>query len=148
MSVFLLRILEHVHGHLGWLSAAALLHPAIILRNPKRRAWLSASLATALVTVSGVLGGLLYPEYRSSLRQELFVRAPTVGWLFERKEHLAVGVIGFAWIGCIAHLTAKRFDERLDQTVSRIAHRAFVISLVFCVVVACLGVVVATRSTF
>ena len=36
MTTLLLRILERVHGHLGWLSVAVcLFHPAIILRNPE-----------------------------------------------------------------------------------------------------------------
>ncbi|MDB5220684.1 MAG: hypothetical protein JWO86_8611, partial [Myxococcaceae bacterium] len=26
------RLMEHVHGHLGWLAAATLVHPAIVLR--------------------------------------------------------------------------------------------------------------------
>jgi hypothetical protein len=134
---------------MGWLSAAALLHPAILLRNPKRRAKLAVTLATALVTAGGLLGVWIYPEYRSRLKQALFIHTPTIGWLFERKEHLAVGAIGFAWVGCIAHLSARTFeDEALQRTASVMAHRAYVISFVLAVAVGCLGVVVATTSTF
>jgi hypothetical protein len=144
-----LRVAEHIHGHMGWLSAAALLHPAILLRNPKRRAKLAVSLTTAFVTASGLLGAWIYPEYRSRLKQAIFIHTPTIGWLFERKEHLAVGAIGFAWIGCIAHLSARSFeDESLQRTVSVLAHRAYVISVVLCLAVACIGIVVATTSTF
>lgn len=149
ISQLVLRVAEHIHGHMGWLSVAALLHPAILLRNAKRRARLAVSLTTGLVTASGLLGAWIYPEYRARLRHALFVEAPTVGWLFERKEHLAVGAIGFAWIGCIAHLTARSFeDEALRRTVSVMAHRAYVIAFVLSLAVACLGVAVATHSTF
>jgi hypothetical protein len=144
-----LRVAEHIHGHMGWLSAAALLHPAILLRNPRRRAALSVFLATAFVTATGLLGVWIYPEYRVRLKQALFIHTPKIGWLFERKEHLAVGAIGFAWIGCIAHLTARSFEsEALQRTVSVMAFRAYVIAFVLCVAVACLGVAVATTSTF
>lgn len=144
-----LRLAEHVHGHMGWLSAAALLHPAILLRNPQRRAPLAVLLTTALVTATGLLGAWIYPEYRVRLKQALFIHTPAIGWLFERKEHLAVGAIGFAWIGCIAHLSAKSFgDASLERTVSVIAFRAYVIAVVLCVAVASIGVAVATTSTF
>ena len=144
-----LRVAEHIHGHMGWLSAAALLHPAVVLRNPERRARLAVSLTTGFVTASGLLGAWIYPEYRSRLRQALFIQAPAIGWLFERKEHLAVGAIGFAWIGCIAHPTARSFeDEALRQRVSVAAHRAYLIAFVLCLAVASLGVAVATHSTF
>jgi hypothetical protein len=144
-----LRVAEHIHGHVGWLSVAALLHPAVLLRNPQRRARLAVALATGFVTAGGLLGAWIYPQYRLHLKQAIFIHTPTIGWLFERKEHLAVGAIGFAWIGCIAHLTAKSFDdESLQRTVAVMAHRAYVISFVLCVAVACIGVVVATTSTF
>ena len=107
------------------------------------------SLTTGFVTASGLLGAWIYPEYRARLKQALFVQAPTVGWVFERKEHLAVGAIGFAWIGCIAHWTARSFeDEALGRQVAVAAHRAYVIAFMLCLAVACLGVVVATHSTF
>ena len=148
-SEMVLRVAEHIHGHMGWLSAAALLHPAILLRNPKRRARLAAVMTTTFLTAGGLLGVWIYPEYRTRLKQALFIHAPTIGWLFERKEHLAVGALGFAWIGCIAHLAARSFeDEGLQRTVAVLAHRAYVISFVLCLAVACLGVVVATTTTF
>lgn len=150
MSVALLRILEHVHGHLGWLTVAALLHPAILLRNPKRRARLSVVLATAMAVSAGLLGANIYPSYRARLKQAIFIHAPTLGWCFERKEHLAVGAIGFALVGCLAHLAAWRFDEgdAMRALLAKTAHRAYVASFVMALVVATLGVVVASYSTF
>lgn len=149
ISQTLLRVVEHIHGHIGWLAAAALLHPAIMLRNPKRRAPLAVLLATAFVTVGGLMGVWIYPEYRIRLKQQIFVHAPVIGWLFERKEHLAVGCIAFAWIGCVAHLSCRAFeDDALERTVAVMAHRAYVCAFVLCVAVACIGVAVATYSTF
>jgi hypothetical protein len=149
ISLTALRALEHVHGHLGWLSAAALLHPAILLRDPKRRARLAVVLTTGFVTATGALGVLVYPEYRARLKQAIFISAPTIGWLFERKEHLAVGAIGFAWIGCVAHLGARFFeDEALARSVAVTAQRAYAIAFVLSVAVATLGVIVASYKTF
>jgi hypothetical protein len=144
-----LRVAEHIHGHMGWLSAAALLHPAVLLKDPRRRARLAVSLTTGFVTASGFLGAWIYPEYRARLKQQIFIHTPTIGWLFERKEHLAVGAVGFAWLGCVAHLSARSFEGAAQQrTIAVMAHRAYVISFVLCVAVACLGVTVATASTF
>ncbi len=144
-----LRILEHVHGHLGWLAVAALLHPAIVLRNPKRRARLAVTLSTVAAIGAGVLGSAIYPDYRKQLKQQIFIHAPRLGWCFERKEHLAVGAIGFAIVGCVLHLSLGAVaDDSLRQTLARGAHRAFVASFAMALAVAALGVAVATYSTF
>jgi hypothetical protein len=149
ISQLALRVAEHVHGHLGWLSVAALLHPAILLRDPRRRARLAVVLTTSFVTGTGLLGAWIYPEYSGRLKQTIFIHAPKVGWLFERKEHLAVGALTFAWIGCIAHLAYPTFaSEPSKRAVAVTAHRAYVIAFVLSVAVACLGVTVATYSTF
>jgi hypothetical protein len=147
--ILFLRVLERIHGHLGWLSVAALLHPAILLRNPKRRARLSVAMATAFVLVSALLGGYIYPEYRARLKQHIFLEVPKLGWMFERKEHLAVGAVTFTLIGCIAHLTAPAFtDERMQLTVARMAHRSFVVAFALAAIVAVIGVAVASYRSF
>ena len=149
MSPLALRVAEHVHGHLGWLAAAALLHPAILLRNPKRRALLAASLAAAFVTLAGALGAALYPAYRERLKQSLFIHAPTIGWLFERKEHLAFGAIALAWVGVVAHASSRRFDdEGTRDRLAVLAHRAFVFAFLLSALTAGLGVAVAVHATF
>jgi hypothetical protein len=148
-DVLVLRLLEHIHGHLGWLVVAALLHPAILLRNPKRRARLSVVLCVAMLAATAAIGAYIYPEYRSRIKQHIFIEQPQIGWLFERKEHLAVGALAFALAGCIAHLLAPRFaDEGLRRQVALLAHRAFVVALLLAVVVASLGLAVATYRTF
>lgn len=148
MTLLSLRMLEHIHGHLGWLTVIALLHPVVVLRRPGRRAPLAVSLATALPLVTGVLGGLIYPEYRVRLKQEIFLSSPTLGWCFERKEHLAVFAISLACAGCVAHLLAPRFSPASRDLVSRAAHRAYVGAFVFALLAASLGVAVAVHRTF
>jgi hypothetical protein len=149
MTVLLLRVLERVHGHLGWLTVVALVHPAILLRNPRRRARLSVLLATSLAIATSLLGATIYPEYRSRLKQHIFIEAPRIGWLFERKEHLAVGVVSFAVAGCLAHLSQPLFgDEQTRGTVARLAHHAFIAAFVLGVLVGILGVAVASTRSF
>jgi hypothetical protein len=149
MTVLLLRALERVHGHLGWLSVAALLHPAIFLRRANRRARLSVSLATGSVAVTGVLGATIYPSYRDRLKQHIFIDAPRLGWLFERKEHLAVGAVAFALVGCISHLSLPLFPhDEVRRSMARLAHRAFILAFVLALIVAVFGVTVASYRSF
>jgi hypothetical protein len=149
MTTLLLRVLERIHGHLGWLAVAALLHPAILLRQPRRRAPLAVSLATLSAVATGLLGGIIYSSYRERLKQHIFIEAPRIGFLFERKEHLAVGAIGLALAGCVAHLSVPAFDdEKTRLAVARLAHRAFLGAFVLALVVAVLGVTVASFKSF
>src|ERR1700749_2784290 len=93
----LARVGEHLHGHVGWLAAIALVPPAIFLRRHERRAHLSVGLAVAMATLAGAMGASLYPSYRERLRPGIFAGAPFIGYLFERKEHLAFGAVLLAW---------------------------------------------------
>jgi hypothetical protein len=132
-----LRIVEHIHGHAGWLSAVALLHPAIVLRRNKGGRW-AVGLSTALVTLVAGLGLWLYTPYRQLLRRSIFQAAPTVGFLFERKEHLAFGAVAFAWVGALAYIGERRV----------LSHRAYVVAAVIAVLAALLGTTVSTFKTF
>jgi hypothetical protein len=148
-DVLWLRVLERIHGHLGWLAVAALVHPAIVLRNPKRRARLSVGLTTLMVALTWGLGAWIYPEYRARIKQHIFIELPKLGWCFERKEHLAVGVGVFTLIGCIAHLAGPTFEgESTRLLMSKLAHRAFVVACGLAITVAVLGVAVASYKSF
>jgi hypothetical protein len=140
------RIGEHVHGHIGWLAAIALVHPAVILRRRARRAHLSVALSVATATLAGAIGAALYPAYRERLRQPIFATAPTVGYLFERKEHLAFAAIVFAWTGAVAYVgaEAKGLDAKTRDALRKSAHWAFVAAAVGSVTVAILGTLVAS----
>ena len=143
-----LRVAEHVHGHVGWLAAALLVHPAIVLRNRKRRAHVAVALATAAVTFVGAGGAWLYVAYRAHLKQQIFVHAPAIGLLFERKEHLAFGAVLLAWAGCAAYFAAPRATPEVRATLRTIAFRAFVGSAALALVVAVLGTIVAVHKSF
>ncbi|GAC1351187.1 MAG: hypothetical protein NVS3B20_03800 [Polyangiales bacterium] len=148
-ATFVLRILERIHGHLGWLAVAALLHPAILLRNPKRRAHLSVLFATVTAMVAGTLGASIYPAYRAHLKRQIFTDAPSIGWLFERKEHLAVGALGFALVGGIAYFASRSMGKHLSRMMmARLAHRAFIVAAVLSLAVAMIGVIVASFRSF
>lgn len=142
------RLFEHVHGHLGWLAAALLVHPAIVLRNRQRRAHLAVALATAFTTTGAAMGLWLYVAYRARLKQGIFAGAPSIGWLFERKEHLAFGAVVLSWAGCVAYFAAQQASPETRLVLRGFAFRAFVVAAAFAFVVAILGTVVATYSTF
>jgi hypothetical protein len=142
------RLVEHVHGHAGWLAVAALLHPTILLRDSRRRADLSVVLAVAFVTSVGAAGVWLYGEYRDRIKQQIFIHAPTIGYLFERKEHLAFGAILLAWTGTIAYFGARSAEGATLRALRRTAFYAFAASFVLALASAVLGTIVASYKTF
>lgn len=149
MTIFdSVRWLERVHGHLGWLAAAALVHPAILLRSPTRRASIAVGAAVALVTCVGALGVVLYGEYRERLKQSIFQQAPSIGYVFERKEHLAFGAIVLAWAGGLAYFAAPTSASALHAPLRMFAFRAFAAASVLAIVAAALGTVVAVYKSF
>jgi hypothetical protein len=145
-----LRLLEHLHGHIGVLAAAALIHPALMLRRRRRSGAVVvvASAATALVTMVGALGGLLYPGYRQLVKPALFARWPAVGWAFERKEHLGVATILLAWAGLAALLAEPRPDAGGSVPPVRAARVAYVAAAISATITATLGVWAAAHATF
>jgi nitric oxide reductase large subunit len=144
-----LRLTEHVHGHLGWLAAALLVHPAIVLRDRQRRAHLAVILAASFVTIASAVGAWIYVAYRDQLRQAIFISWPAVGLLMERKEHLAFASVAFAWAGTAAYFGAPRAnDDGARRTLRTIAFRSFACAAVLAVVVAVLGTIVAVHKSF
>jgi hypothetical protein len=143
-----LRLVEHVHGHLGWLAAALLVHPAIVLRNRMRRAHLAVGFATGAVTLGGAVGAWLYVAYREHLKQQIFIHSPAIGLMFERKEHLAFGAIVLAWAGCAAYFVAPRATSEVRRTLRTIAFRSFVASAALAITVAVMGTIVAVYKSF
>jgi hypothetical protein len=146
MSAALVRALEHVHGHLAWISTAALYHPAILLRRPRRRAVGASIAAAVLITATVALGATIYPAYRGQLKPTIFAESPIVGMIFERKEHLGVGTLVLAWAGVLLHLRARQDDW--ERRESRAAFVAFVGAAIFATTAATMGVIVAAFKTF
>ena len=143
-----LRVEEHLHGHAGWLAAIALLQPAILLRRTQRRAHLSVALAVVAVTLAAGMGVTMYPAYRDTLRQPIFAGSAAVGYLFERKEHLAFGTVMLAWVGGVGYAAEAFAEGGARASLRRVAHYAFVAAAAFALVTAALGTVVAAYKTF
>ncbi len=147
MSGLAVRLFAHVHGHLGWLAALALAHPALMLRRPRRRVLAVATAATVLVTAAGALGALLYPGYRTVVKPALFAAAPVAGALFERKEHFGVLAIVLAWAAlALAALAHRRSSEQPD--VARAAFVAYTGAAAAALGSAAAGLIVAAHRSF
>jgi hypothetical protein len=147
MALDTLRLVERVHGHLGWLVVAALAHPALLLRRP-RKAHLAVGFATSFATLTAALGLWLYGPYRDHLKRQIFIEAPWIGLLFERKEHLAFGAVLLAWAGCVAYVAARKATTETASILSTTAFRAYVASSILALVVAALGTYVAVYKSF
>jgi hypothetical protein len=148
LATALVRAVERVHGHLGWLAVAALVHPVLLLRHSRRSAHWSVGLSTGLVTVAGALGLGLYEPYREELRQRIFIEAPRIGFLFERKEHLAFGALVAAWVGGVVYVASLGAEEPTRDALRRVAFRAFLIACALSAVTATLGTIVASYRSF
>ena len=142
-----LRILESIHGHLGVLAAVALLHPAILLRNGRalsRGLWWSVVLTTGLVVAAFATGLFIYEDYRAEVKRPLFLQNPTVGYLFETKEHVAWAVICLALGAGVAALVAPRSARGARRAAALVYAVAAILSLV----TAGLGTYVAAVAGF
>jgi hypothetical protein len=120
MTVEALRRIAAVHGALAWLSAALLAIAAVFLARRKIGGLRGLSLtiaatATALITASSALGMLLHEPYQRRLRQRIFIQSAPLGWLFERKEHLAFGALCLAWCALVAFVALSLRERRLAR---------------------------------
>jgi hypothetical protein len=104
---------------------------------------LAVSLATAFVTVAAGVGVAIYPAYSTRLRQAIFLSAPNLGWLFERKEHLAFGAVFLAWAGALSYAAAWRAHDSLRVALRKFAWRAYAAAAALAAVVATIGTIVA-----
>lgn len=142
-----LRLLESLHGHLGVLTAAALLHPAILLRRGRplsRGGRWSVALTTLLSLLAFVTGVFIYGDYRELVKRELFMQRPEVALLFETKEHLAWVVLSFALGAGVAALIAPR----AALETRRAAGWLYVAAAILCIATASLGTWVAAVRGF
>lgn len=142
-----LRLLESIHGHLGVLAAAALLHPAILLRRgrPLSRGlrW-SIGLTTAVVALAFATGLTIYDGYREHVRPQLLLEHYDTALLFETKEHLAWAVLTLALGAGMAALAAPRDAKRIRQAAAAF----YSVAALLCLVTASLGTWIAAVSGF
>lgn len=141
---YLFALAERLHGHLGWLGLAVLLHPIITLR--KRRGFsrgtrLTVALAAVLMFLPYAVGWSIYPTYRSQVKPLLL--RESVPWVlaFETKEHLAFLALALTLGGAGALLV----DGRREVT-RRAAWSLLVLGWLCGAVTGILGVMIAARA--
>lgn len=143
----MMRLLESIHGHLGVLAVAALIHPALLLWKGKplsRNARIALSASVALTAGAFVMGLAIYGDYRIHVKPELFRIDADVGMLFETKEHLAWATVAAALGAGVAGLVAP---PKAVQ-VRRIAGRVFAGAALMCAGVVALGTYIASIHGF
>ncbi len=151
MSPEALHAIAQAHAVAAWLATAALAAAPLALLRPRRdRVTLAIGAVAALsVTVAGGLGVLLEAPYRARLRQRLFVQAPSLGWLFERKEHLAFAAIVLAWCA-LAAASASRLtrDHERAGDLHNVARLAAMAAAGLALAASVMAAIVARRAHF
>jgi hypothetical protein len=142
-----IRLFEKIHGHLGILATAALLHPALLMRRgkplSKRTRW-SVALSSSFALVAYGAGLFIYSSYTHQLKRAIFYVNPRAGMLFETKEHLAFSVVCLALGGLVAAQVAPRDGNGLR----RAAAVAYAFAALAALMVVGLGMYVATVKGF
>jgi hypothetical protein len=90
---------------------------------------------------------VIYPEYRRVLKRAIYVGDFRMGVLFERKEHLAFGVLGLSLAGLLLHVST-RSETAGARSRAAAAHVAYVAAATLALVVAVMGVRVAVMKSF
>jgi hypothetical protein len=143
MTPDVVRRLILTHGIVAWLDALFLVAVAILFFREQwrdkpifRRVALVATVGAIAAFASGLA---LEMHYRFHVRQRLFVASKSLGWLFERKMHLSLGVLLFAMIGLVTMLLMRE-DARFVRA-SRIAYvMAAVFAILACVISSVVGI--------
>jgi hypothetical protein len=116
------------------IAATALVVIALALRIRGDRRALAVGLAAAALLAGAFASGLaLDAPYRQLVRQRLFVVAPAVGWLFERKLHLAFGATLLGGAAAFADLAAGRVGDAATASFCRAARVAAAASAVLAI---------------
>ena len=150
MSPEALRSLERLHGALAWGATAAIAVAAwLFVRGAHTRRAAGAAAVVLVLGASG-LGLALHDPYRARLRQRLFIEAPRIGWLFERKLHLAFAAVLLSL--CALSLTLRRDRGPEGDIVGRDLRRAAALgwaaSAVLALAASIASAIVAGRAHF
>ena len=151
MSPAALHLVARAHAVAAWIATTALVVALPLqIRARRSRVTLAISAAAAIaITVAGGLGVLLEATYRSRVRQRLFVQSPAMGWLFERKEHLAFGAIVLAWCTLSTMVAAQLSRDPARAGDLRAAARlAAIASAGLALAASVMAAIVARRAHF
>ncbi|UQA61998.1 hypothetical protein [Polyangium aurulentum] len=157
MTLDVVRKVAIAHGVISWVAALALLAVTLrlFLRRPNaRRLFAQAAATTALACLSFASGALLEAPFRTHLRQRLFLASRSLGWLFERKLHLAFGSLLFALCALAALLAASRAErasaplDPIAASLARAARFAYAASALFALFACVASSLAAARMRF
>jgi hypothetical protein len=138
----IVRALQHIHGHLAILSCAALLHPAFFGVSPRGRRLAVA--ASVMLTVTFILGSIIYPAYTEQVRKSIYQSSYVLGLLFERKEHIALGAVCTSWLGTLQALYSAKVDnnQSLFAQANKRVRMLFAVSAALSIFVSICGIIV------
>lgn len=123
-----LRALSQVHAAVAWAAVVALGAAIVGVGWRIRRAWIGAAIAGALGAGAFATGAMLHLPFQGKLRQKLFLMSSSLGWLFERKEHVAFGAVALlACAGCA--MGAEAIAKGKEEAVAKALRRAGIIAM-------------------
>lgn len=128
MSLEALRSLARLHALVAWLATAALFAALLAHAGRRRGRALVSTVAAALVIATSALGVSLHDGFRARVRQKLFLASATLGWLFERKLHLAFGATLLAVSALATAALLSRAEARGDALLVKDLRRASLIA--------------------
>lgn len=152
MSPEALHTLERAHGLVAWSATVGLIAAAALAvrRGRARAASRVAALAAILLTAAAALGLWIHPAYDAHLRQRLFIRSAQLGWMFERKHHLAVVAVLLTWSALFSLFAASplRASDPARSELARATTVGLVASAALALTASVLGALVARVAHF
>lgn len=154
MSPGAVATVARLHAALAWAATAALLAAPFLARKGAARARPVAiairAAAVGLLLSAGALGFLLHEPYRAKIRQRLFIDAPGLGWLFERKLHMAfaASLLGVSALAAILAQGRAPADAPSRRGLSRGAALSWGASAALALAASIAGAIVARRAHF
>ena len=128
MTAGTLHAMELFHGAVALVATAAIAWAAVAALRGRLPKTPLAALAAALAILAGATGLTLDGAYRSRLRVRVFAHSRELGWLFERKQHLAFGAIVLALGATFVLFALRTADGNTSPHLTRAARRALVAS--------------------
>jgi adenylosuccinate lyase len=155
VSLEALQALARLHGVAAWLATVTLIAAAWAQASGRARR-LTVALGAAAATLALAAGGLgfaLHDGYRARIRQKLFLQSATLGWLFERKQHLAFAAVLLAVAAAAITIATRRLEARpgaeaVTHELKRASTFAWSAAAVLALTASVTSVIVAGRMSF